>query len=159
MATKHAPKYLCDGNSLEDVIQQGVTEGLMAIANGKYRPEQHPGKTAESNSPEVQLMRFMSVHIRNRLSNFQRDTNRRALGLMTIEEDCAPGQEETPNKGAETIEIIKAGLSERPELLNDFYRFADGCVLSSSRKRALFEAIREIVKGAENGQTEEEDTD
>ena len=156
-------KYIFDGHEEEDIVQRGIYEGLRAIANGKYDKERGKGHSAEDS-----LERFMSVHIRRRLSNYKRDMLRKNSGgkakgiinpvsltdLVVVEEVGVDHAEETLHR--EMIVKIKSALCATPEMLTDFYRLMDGSSLPPQRKLKLRQRIVEILEGLQYGVQEED---
>ncbi len=164
-----AERYLFGHSvSFDDLVQQGILEGLECIASGLYKPEKYYRKDIE-NSPEICLRRFMSRHIRNRLSNYKRNNSRRGpenkiskhdlLHTLTLDENLNGKNDnhEMDVCNNELIKKIKSQLSKTPDMLNDFYRLMDGANLQSQRKLKLQDKIREILAGEESGK--EENTD
>lgn len=155
-------KYVFDGHEIEDIVQRGVYEGLLVIASGKYNILRGRG-----GSPEENLERFMSVHIRRRLSNYKRDMMRKnnagggrgIINPVSLTDIVVDG--ESPDHAdeilhGEMLRKIKSRLSSTPDMLTDFYRMMDGASLSSQRKSKLRERISEILEELKYG-VEEED--
>lgn len=156
-------KYIFDGHETEDIVQRGIYEGLRAIANGKYDNERGKGGTPEDN-----LERFMSVHIRRRLSNYKRDMLRKNNGgaergiinpvsltdLVVVAGESPDHADETLHR--EMMAKVKSALSSTPEMLTDFYRLMDGSSLPPQRKTKLRQRIVEILEDLQYG-VEEED--
>lgn len=167
-------KYVFGYNSAEDIIQHGIYKGLECIAEGKYHPEKHIKEGAEG-SPEISLIRFMSIHIRNRLINYKRDESRRAVDEAndyaanntkhSLMNPILMGDHEGPGvvydysgvlECEEIIERIRGGLRGQPEMLMDFGRLIDGAFIPSQRKSRLRQKIGEILGGRQYGAAEEE---
>lgn len=156
-------KYIFDGHDAEDIVQRGIYEGLRVIANGKY--DRRRGK---GGSPEENLERFMSVHIRCRLSNYKRDMLRKNNGgakrgivspvsltdLVVAADESSDHADDTLHR--EMIAKIKSILSSTPEMLTDFYRLMDGSSLPPQRKAKLRQRILEILEGLKYGVQEED---
>jgi hypothetical protein len=156
-------KYVFDGHEEFDIVQRGIYEGLRIIAKGKYNPSRGKG-----GSPEESLERFMSVHIRRRLSNYKRDMLRKnnaggELGIRNplsltdfpvVDKEIPDSAEELTHR--EMIVKIKSVLSATPEILTDFYRVMDGAFVPPQRKLKLRQRIREILEDLQYG-VEKED--
>lgn len=157
--------YVFGYNSEDDIIQQGVFEGIRCIARGKYKPELFI-RDGKDNSPVPCLERFMSVHIKNRLFNYKRDNSRRNVKnsypanetKYNLMHPLQLSEALIENPQLSSLDIIhyhdilvriKNDLSKTPDLINDFYRIIDGVNIPQQRKTRLKERVREILYGEE----------
>ncbi len=157
-------KYIFDGHEEIDIVQRGIYEGLKAIKKGLYDAKKGNGAT-----PEESLERFMTIHIRRRLSNYKRDMMRKNFGgvnnefinpisLESANMVCSADVIDHADKimHDEMIVRIKSALSSSPEMLTDFYRLMDGSQLPSQRKIKLRQRVIEILEELNYGVQEED---
>ncbi len=151
VATQVAPKYVFGYNSVEDLIQEGITYGLEALPRwDRERP----------------LENFMRVHIRNRLHNYKRnkyfryeknadatksekwaERNKRRQSLMCPLEikDEIMMMDHTLEEANynELINLIKKELPA--ELRTDFLRMVDGVPISTLRRNKIQSIVRSMI--------------
>lgn len=157
VSTQVGPRFVFGYNSAEDLIQEGIREGLEALPRW------------DRNRP---LENFMRIHIRNRLYNYKRNNyfryeknagiiksekwaerNRRRQNLMCPleikDEICMP--DHTVNKVVykELLDLIKERLPV--DLRTDFLRMLDGVSISTVRRIKIQDVIKDIL-GKSNGE-------
>ncbi len=153
-----ARRYLFGYHSVEDNIQQGVMECIKTLNNHKFVPR-------GDKDLQQQLINFLRVHVRNRLSNFRRNhsfryaepnskNNVAKFNLMhplKIHSQGLAGspifsRENTITQGidrSEMIRRIREALSI--PMLKDFLKWQNDVKIPTKRKKELFSKIVEIL--------------
>lgn len=160
------PLYRFGYHSREDMIQQGIMEGVKVLNENKFQPK----ATAYEDSEKMEraLRVFMRVHIRNRLSNYRRKHSCRYYGNEEINRNkyniMHPAkigewadilvEVENERDGVEArdlISFIRSRLDQ--DTLRDFLRVQNGVTIPSVRRNRLLAALREIMQDEEAAET------
>jgi len=160
-ANEQAGNYLFGYHSREDNIQQAFYHSIKVINLGKFRP-------VEGKCVKKQLLNFLRVHIRNRLSNDRRKHSYRyanpesknnapkyaimhplkihSFGLENSEIFARDNNISEEFDKKELFEKIRDNLTIAE--LKDLLKLQADVKISEGRKIALIERIREILEEA-----------
>lgn len=146
-----APKYTFSYYELDDVKQESYIICFDAMKNyDKNRP----------------LENFLSKHLSNRLKDLKRNKyfryntvkeshtklNQTKRGLMDLKQFCHIAEYDHPLdesaledslSSQEALELVMDSIT--PSLRNDFLRMANGVSISSSKKKKVIDAIKEVL--------------
>ena len=165
-----APSMTFGYYTIEDIWQEGYLIALKVLRDEKYNDEMNPGV----KSREERFMRFLSVHIKNRLLNLKRDKyyrwekpkdennmeqwetkNQYRRSLMHPQDITTVADEELYDKHRfgdeldyqELLGKIRNEVSA--DIWNDFQRMLAGVTISEARKEAVQDTLRDFINGPE----------
>lgn len=162
-----SPKYKFGYMNDEDMVAQGIVEAIKALNTEKFQPK-------PNGDLKKQLLNFLMVHIRNRISNFRRKhsfryaspdskSNKTKYNLMhplKIHSQGLVNSEIFAQKntiiedisGGDIIEKIRDNISM--SMLKDFVKWTNGAKLPASRKKALIDRLKEVLDGYQSPEEE-----